>query len=179
MRKVFLSILFLIAASAISAEQISAQSAAPDNKANTERRAGKRRPNLFQELGVTAEQREQIRDLRKQGRDEFTAAQRKLREANKALDAAIYSDALDEQLVEQLIAERNEAEAALSRLKTMSELSLRKILTPEQVAKFREIRSRFAKREREMRRERPRPGADGDEMPPRPPDGGAPEPEDD
>ena len=139
----------------------------------SERTPGKKRPNLFQALGVTPEQRQQIRTLRREAREDYTTAQQRLREASKALDAAIYSDVLDEPLIEQLILQRNEAEAALSRLKTMSELNLRKILTPEQVAKFREIRSRFARREAERRRTRHgRPDTApkaNDEMPP-PPD---------
>jgi Spy/CpxP family protein refolding chaperone len=140
---------------------------------------GEKRPDLFRELGVTPEQREQIRTLRRQGREDFSVAQKRLREANKALDAAIYSDVLDEQLIERLILQRNEAEAAMSRLKTISELNLRKILTPEQVVKFREIRSRFAKREAEMRGKRRRgPDADRNKTPPPPPDDKNPEPGD-
>lgn len=177
MKKVLVSVLFLLCVAALSADA-SAQSVAPDGRPNSGRRSGKDRPNLFQELGVTAEQREQIRNLRSRDRKEFAAAQKRFREANKALDAAIYSDVVDDQLIEQLITQRNEAEAALSRLKTMSELNLRKILTPEQVAKFREIRKRFARRERERRREHARPGSDGDDPPTRPPDGNAPQPED-
>jgi Spy/CpxP family protein refolding chaperone len=163
--------MFMTAFMAVGSLQISAQStAAPESKPKPERKTGEKRPDLFRELGVTREQLEQIRTLRRQGREEFTAAQKQLREANKALDAAIYSDVLDEQLIEQLISQRNEAEAAMSRLRTMSELNLRKILTPEQVVKFREIRSRFAKREAEIRdNRRRRPDADGEEMPPPPP----------
>ncbi len=155
MRNVLLSALFLMIVAGLSADA-SAQSVVSGGRSNTEHKVGKKRPNLFQELGVTADQREQIRELRRQGREEFNEAQKRLREANKALDAAVYADVLDEQHIEQLISRRNEAEVALSRLKTMSELSLRKILTPEQVVKFREIRSRFAKREREIRREHQR-----------------------
>src|SRR5690606_23758892 len=108
MRTAIFTLVFFIAVFAVSAEQISAQSVAPQNRSDPERRAGKRRPNLFQELGVTPAQREQIRNLRKQGREDFAAAQKRLREANKALDAAIYSDVLDEQFIEQLISQRNE-----------------------------------------------------------------------
>ncbi len=115
---------------------------------------GSHNRDLFRDLGLTKEQIGQIIELRRSGREDFSAAQKKLREANKALDVAIYADVLDEQLIETRIAEQNNAQAELGRLKTMNELNLRKILTPEQLLKFREIRRTYAKRQSEMKARR-------------------------
>lgn len=133
---------------AFGAMSITAQT--PEASAPKERSA---RPHfdLFRELGLSKEQIKKIRDLRISGRDAVSAAQKQLREANKALDAAIYADVLDEQLIELRIIERNQAQAAVGRLRTMSELDLRKILTPEQLLKFREIREVYEKRQQEIK----------------------------
>ncbi len=134
---------------------VSAQSVTPpptNDKAT--RPQGQERRNLFRELGLTKEQLDQIRELRMSDREEVFAAQQKFREANKALDIAIYADSLNEQMIELRITERNQAQAEVNRLKTMSELNLRKILTPEQLSKFREIREMYAKRQEEMKTRR-------------------------
>jgi len=110
--------------------------------------------DLFRELGLTKEQIDQIRALRSASRDEVSAAQKKLRETGKALDAAIYADLLDEQIIELRITERDQAQAEVSRLKTMNELELRKILTPEQLLKFRNIREMYTKRQEEIKQRR-------------------------
>lgn len=134
---------------------VSAQSATPSpSRENQSRPQGQDRRNLFRELGLTKEQRDQIRELRMSDREEVFAAQQKLREANKALDIAIYADSLNEQMIELRISERNQAQAEVNRLKTMSELNLRKLLTPEQLSKFREIREMYAKRQEEMKTRR-------------------------
>ena len=109
---------------------------------------------LFGELGLTKQQSDKIREMRKSGREEVLTAQKKLREAGKALDAAIYADVLNEQMIELRITERDQAQAEVNRLRTMKELELRKILTSEQLMKFRQIRENFSKREEEMKKGR-------------------------
>lgn len=107
---------------------------------------GKRRPNLFQELGLTQEQRQQIRRLNAEKQPMMREAQMRLREANRNLDQAIYADNVNETEIQTRLKEAQLAQAEVIRLRSLTELAVRKILTPEQLAKFREVRSRFADR---------------------------------
>ena len=113
-----------------------------------------RRPNLFRELGLTQEQRDAIRKYNEENRPAMQEAQRRLRMANRELDQAIYSDKVEDALVDQKLKEFQEAQAETARLRFNSELALRKILTPEQLVKFRELRRRFAEARQEMQRRR-------------------------
>jgi Spy/CpxP family protein refolding chaperone len=100
------------------------------------------------------------------------AAARRLREANRSLDEAIYSDDVNEADFQARLKEFQAAQAEIARLRFESELGVRKILSPEQLFRFREIRRRFAERrigprrqqdvpnERRMRRLGRPPGGD-------------------
>lgn len=117
---------------------------------------GERRPNLMLELGLSPEQVKQMREINRQRRPKMEAAQITLREANRALDNAIYSDRVNEEEVTQKLGDYQAAQSSVAKLRADSELSVRKILTPEQLVKFREIRRRFA--ESRGRRLQPGPG---------------------
>lgn len=108
------------------------------------------RPNLFRELGLTPDQIAQIRGINIERKPLMEAATRKLREANKNLDMAIYADAPNEADVQARLDEYRQAQAEVVRLRFMSEFAVRKVLTPEQLVKFRDLRRKFA----EMRRAR-------------------------
>lgn len=112
------------------------------------------RPNLMRELGLTPEQVQQIRFINGENRDKMREAQFRLREAHRNLDQAIYADQIDEQLVRTRLRELVEAQAEIARIRTMTELAIRKVLTPEQLIRFRELRQRFAER-RQNRQARP------------------------
>src|SRR3712207_8417635 len=62
----------------------------------------------------------------------------------RSLDESIYSDALDESLVEQRAREVSEAHAALVRLRAQTELRVRRVLTPEQDRKSTRLNSSHA-----------------------------------
>jgi len=139
---------------AFAATGVIAQSATGSPEKQRPSRSEHQERGLFRELGLTKEQNDKIREMLKTGREEVLNAQKKLREAGKALDAAIYADVLNEQMIELRITERDQAQAAVNRLKTMRELDLRKILTPEQLMKFREIREKYARQQDEMKQRR-------------------------
>ncbi|MGD9628057.1 MAG: Spy/CpxP family protein refolding chaperone [Pyrinomonadaceae bacterium] len=103
------------------------------------------RPNLLQALGLSQEQVRQIRLMNRDRKPAMEAAQMRLREANRALDMAIYGDELDEANVQAKLLEFQAAQAEVARIRFRSELSLRKILTPEQLLKFRALRARVAR----------------------------------
>ena len=77
---------------------------------------------------------------------------RRLNQARRALDEAIYADALDEALVEQRAREVAEAQAAVVRNRAQTELRVRRVLTPEQLQTFRDLRFRARQQKRIERR---------------------------
>lgn len=115
----------------------------PEAKQSKDGRGG-RRPNLFRELGLSGEQMQQIRQLNETRKSLFQQAQRRVREATRNLDQAIYADTVNDAEIEARLKELQTAQSEIARLRATSELEVRKILTPEQLGKFRELRRKFA-----------------------------------
>lgn len=115
-------------------------------------RGQRTRVNLFRELGLTDEQRMEIKKYNEENGPAMREAQSRFRQANKDLDDAIYSEKVEDALVAQRLKEFQEAQAEVARLRFSSELALRKLLTPEQLVTFREIRLRFAENRERMQR---------------------------
>lgn len=101
------------------------------------------RGQLLRELGLSREQFQQIRRMNQERKPVMDAAHRRLNEANRALDQAIYADTLNEQDIEVRMKEVQAAQSDMVRLRFMNELQVRKILTPEQLIKFRDLREKF------------------------------------
>jgi Spy/CpxP family protein refolding chaperone len=101
------------------------------------------RPNLLQELDLTKNQIQQIRRLNQERKFVMQDSQRRLREANRALDEAIYSDSDDETEIQMRLREVQAAHTELIKNRTITERAVRRILTPEQLSKFRNLRSEF------------------------------------
>jgi Spy/CpxP family protein refolding chaperone len=108
--------------------------------------------NLMQRLNLTREQRQQLRDIRRQNEAELRAHTRRVRLARRALDEAIYADAVDEALVEQRSRELTAAQSALVRLRAATELKIRRVLTDEQLRLFRDLRREAQRRQQLQRR---------------------------
>lgn len=104
-----------------------------------------RRPGLLEMLGLTPDQVKQIRQLNKTLQPMRQEAQRRFAMANRALDDAIYADEANEELINQRMRELQQAQAELIKSRTMMETSVRKILTREQLIKFRELREQNKK----------------------------------
>ena len=113
------------------------------------------RPNLLTQLGLSPEQVQQFRRLNAEHRPQMNEAQRRMREANRELDMVIYADTVSESLVNTKLKAFQDAQAEITRLRFGNELAIRKILTQEQLVRFREMRRRFAEmRDAEMRQGR-------------------------
>jgi Spy/CpxP family protein refolding chaperone len=104
----------------------------------------------IQQLNLTPEQREQIRSIRENNRADRAAINEQLREANRALEEALNSDNPDEALVEQRLRSVAEAQAASTRMRVLTEIRIRRVLTLEQ----RNILRSLQQQARESRRER-------------------------
>lgn len=117
------------------------------------------RGNALRQLGLSKEQTERIQQINIDRRLEMEAAQKRLHEANRALDAAIYADVVNDADVEAKLSEVNAAQNAVARLRFMNELAVRRVLTPEQLVRFRELRHEFELHRQEFRRRRMSDGA--------------------
>lgn len=101
------------------------------------------RPNLLRELDLSAEQIQQIRRIHADKRPLIREAQQKVREANRDLDEAIYADDANETDIKTRLKDAQNAQAEVAKIRSMTEFAVRKVLTPEQLVKFREVRQRF------------------------------------
>jgi Spy/CpxP family protein refolding chaperone len=110
------------------------------------------RPNLLEALGLSPDQVKQIRSMNRDRKPLMEAAQQRLRETNRALDMAVYRDELDDADFRLKLKEFQDAQAEVARIRFQSELSLRKILTPEQLVKFRGLRAKAAEARENFRR---------------------------
>jgi len=104
----------------------------------------------IQQLNLTPEQREQIRSIRENNKADRAAINEQLREANRALEEALSSDNPDETLVEQRLRSVAAAQAASTRMRVLTEIRIRRVLTLEQ----RNILRSLQQQARESRRER-------------------------
>jgi Spy/CpxP family protein refolding chaperone len=92
------------------------------------------------ELNLSPEQREKIRALREQMRDERAAINQRLRATNHALEEVLDSENPDEAVIEARLREVAEAQAASMRMRVLTEFRIRRVLTPEQLATLRTLR---------------------------------------
>ena len=94
----------------------------------------------IRELNLTPEQREQIRAIRQETQQERTSINLRLRASNRALQETLDSDNPDEATVEQLVRQVATLLGAQMRLRVLSEVRIRRVLTPEQRVVLRNLR---------------------------------------
>lgn len=143
-----LYLLFILLLSVLAFSNVNAQEQTPENQEFTD---VKRPVRLLQELGLTREQIQQIRRINVARRPIMQAAQQKLRLANRNLDTAIYADEPNEELVKERTREASLAQAEVIKERTITEFMIRKVLTPEQLQKFRELRERIQQQRQQMK----------------------------
>ncbi len=96
----------------------------------------------IEQLHLTPEQRQQIRAIREESRQERALVNQRLREANVALQQTLDSDTLDETVIEQRVKDVAAAQAAAMRTRILTEVRIRRVLTHEQVTTLRTLRLR-------------------------------------
>ncbi|MEO8573297.1 MAG: periplasmic heavy metal sensor [Pyrinomonadaceae bacterium] len=148
--------LIFIAAIAATASGAFAQEGPPPGDGPKDERGDERRPNLLAELGLSADQLQQIGRMNQERRPHIREARRRMGDAARNLDMAIYADVVNDADVKSRLKEFQVAEAELSRLRFESELAVRKLLTPEQLVRFRELRRQFTEERRKNGPERRR-----------------------
>ncbi len=156
--KPFLLSLLLLCFSASPARAQEQGASAPGE---AERNLGNQGGELGRVLGLTPEQVAKIRLIRQQHQEERRLAGERLRRAQRALDEAIYSDDnTSETLIEERSREVAQALSATIRLRALTELNIRRVLTPEQLGILRNLRLRQGQQrrfERQLNRQRQRP----------------------
>ena len=135
-----LHFIFLIAINAITSTVAFGQ---PEPPPEGTQFVENRRPNLLQSLGLNKDQIRQIRQLNQTFQPQKQDAQRRFNQANKALDEAVYADDVNESIIKDRLNEVQLAHAELIKTRTMMDTSIRKVLTREQLVKFRQLRKQF------------------------------------
>jgi len=144
-----------------------ARSLSLQDPSQTEPGAGPRQQDaqdLIGQLNLTPEQREKIRAIRQETKNERAAINQRLKQANLALQQALESDSPDEVQIEQRLRDAAAAQADATRIRVLTEVRIRRVLTREQLATLRLLRQQAAAARREQRIENQgsrRPGIDG------------------
>ncbi len=110
--------------------------------------AAQSKPNLIRMLNLSPDQIAQVRSINKEMGVLMAQAAKRLREAKIALDQAIYSDVPDENNVEIRLAEFSQAQADVAKTRAIIEFRIRKVLTQEQLTKFRDLRAELAEKKK-------------------------------
>ena len=110
----------------------------------------------IEQLRLSPDQRQAVRRIVADSRLERQSANRRLREANVALDQALDAEPNDENLIEQRINEVAAAHAAQLRMRIHTEMKIRRILNPEQLATLRRLRLQLRDVVAPQRRNNPR-----------------------
>ena len=97
-------------------------------------------PDPIEQLRLTPEQRQRVRMILEENKAERQSINRRVREANVALDQSLDTDPADENVIEQRINELAAAQAAQMRMRIHTEIRIRRELRPEQLATLRRLR---------------------------------------
>lgn len=97
-------------------------------------------PDPIEQLRLTPEQRQRVRMIFEENKDERQSVNRRLRQANVALDQALDAEPTDEAVIDQRLGELATAQAAQMRMRIYTELKIRRELRPEQLAILRRLR---------------------------------------
>lgn len=123
----------------------------------------------IRQLGLSRDQLQQIRRLNMGRKPQMDAAQMRLRDANRALDEVIYGDNVSDAEFQLKLRELQAAQAEVARIRFAGELSVRRVLTPDQLVRFRKLRQRFEEERPPLRDPRgQRPGGADPQMRPAP-----------
>lgn len=156
-QKWFLIVLMLSMAIVAPCSALALRSTDVGQQAQQTQEPGAQPPGVPQDpitqLNLSPEQRQQIRAIREQSKDERAAVNRRLRETQIALDQALNAERPNEALIEQRARENGEAQAAAIRLRALNETRIRRVLTLEQINTLRQLRAQAQQARREQRLE--------------------------
>lgn len=143
----FSSLWFGVAGGLLVAQQPSRPMPEPDAEAVLLRQGGELPAAIYESrllvrvLGLTPEQRRQMREIRRQEGPALNAARRAVFQCRQALTEAIYGVETSESLVEQRARDLAAAEAELTQLRARMQYHIRTVLTSDQVRILNELRA--------------------------------------
>lgn len=148
-RKLLTSRAALVLFVAIAAGALGHGQTPPPQPVPVEPQRGAARGDPIRQLNLTPEQREQIRSIRQQSNVERAAINQRVGEANRALQAALDSDNPDEAAVEQRVRDLAAAQADAMRMRILTEVKIRRVLTVEQRKVLRALQQQALENQRE------------------------------
>jgi Spy/CpxP family protein refolding chaperone len=128
---------------------------AQDGDAPASSPEARRSGGLLRALNLTPEQRAQIKTIRRETEPQGRLLATRLQQARRALDEAIYADSPDERVVEERVREVSAAQAAVVRMRTFTELKIRRVLSPEQLDAFRRLQRQPRRRQQRVNQNPP------------------------
>jgi Spy/CpxP family protein refolding chaperone len=145
-----LSLSAVVAPNARAQDECMAGTPAGAQRESEARRRVGSRGGLLRILNLTPEQRARIGAIRRETEPQGRLLGARLREARRALDEAIYAAAPDEAVIEERVRELGAAQTALVRLRSLTELRIRRVLSPEQLHAFRRLQGETRTRRQPM-----------------------------
>lgn len=131
-------LLFLFSQTPVRAQNANAPQAVDEGQeANAQ---GDQIRERIRQLDLTPDQIEKIRIIYNENKEERQAANQRVRRARRSLDEAIDSDNPSEAEVKARARELAEAQTAARQMRDITEIRIRRVLTPEQLNKLRTIR---------------------------------------
>ena len=97
-------------------------------------------PDPIMQLRLSPDQQQRVRMILEENKIERQQINRRVREANVALDQALDTDPTDENVIEQRINDLAAAQAAQMRMRIHTEMKIRRELRPDQLATLRRLR---------------------------------------
>ncbi len=111
-----------------------------------ERRGEAFRERIAEELGITAEQRQRIEAIRSEHAEAISAARQNVADKRRALEDAYAAESLDKSVVDARLQDLGDAQTALMKRASEVRLAIREVLTPEQRAKARDLKTKTRER---------------------------------
>ena len=96
--------------------------------------------DTIEQLHLTPDQRQRIRMIFEENKNERQTINRRVREANISVNQALDAEPTDQSLIDQRVNELAAAQAAQLRMRIQTELRIRRELSPEQLATLRHLR---------------------------------------
>lgn len=152
--KTALKIILLTAILSVSANVIAQDVKTDEQPPENPAPAADNKITLLRHLGLSREQIQQIRRINEERKPHMEAAQRRVREATKLLDDAIYADDFDEREFQERLKNVQLAQAEVSRIRFSTEFAIRRVLTLEQLGKFRVLHDRFEAAQQNVQNQR-------------------------
>ncbi|HEV7682011.1 MAG TPA: periplasmic heavy metal sensor [Pyrinomonadaceae bacterium] len=135
-----LAVLVFPAAVRVSGQNVQQPATAPETQPNAD---------PIRQLNLSPEQREQIRSIRENNRTERLAIKSHLDNANRALEEVLNAETPDESLVEQRLRDVAAAQASVMRMRILTEIRIRRVLTQEQRTLLRSLQQQAQQERRE------------------------------